>query len=182
MTQAEGIPRSKAQQPEQGGSLLSVSPLRRLWVRHLGWGTGAGSLFGFSDRLSESPGRPREAMKFCPYQCLHHYRHQAAQEARWCPQHLSREPHSSTEDPTKYQPRGGQSPDTSPQQPWVSKEGRREGKTQSVCSLPPPPAISTPLASPSPPSSPLQPALHCSPSRLTERLTSQGRRRQRCRH
>lgn len=102
LIRAEGGPEVRgsaawARRPPEG-SLLFVSSLTGRWAGHLGWGTQAGALYGLSDRLPETPGRPREVRKLCPYQCLHHYRHQAAQEARWCPQQLCREPHGSTED------------------------------------------------------------------------------------
>lgn len=135
----------------------------------------------------QAPEGPRRARKLCLYQRLHHYRHQAAQEARRGPQHLCREPHGSTEDPTNYQPRGrGSGIDMSPQQALVSREGSGEDKVQRVlppqCPLPSPlPAISTQPAlvtlRPLPLDPPAAPAL----SRLTGLLTSQGRHHRRCR-
>lgn len=68
-----------------------------------------GAPSGLSCRVFQGLGRP--------YQCLHHHWHQAAQEARWCPQDLRGEPHSSTKNPTKNQPRGFKAQILAPRSP-----------------------------------------------------------------
>lgn len=65
-----------------------------------------------------------EAERPSPYQSLYHRGHQAAKKAGWCPQHLHREPHGSSQDAPENQPGGVQSPDMSCCHQWSAELGK----------------------------------------------------------